>query len=83
MSLWTWLFGRKPDTKPKPPEVVPGQVWVLTQAKDDPWPRPHGYGRVFVLDVQGGWVLYSLGTSLFNEERMKADMFTAIYRRQS
>lgn len=72
---------------PTPPEPtpLPGEVWVLREARDEEYgPDPFDplpMTLVAVWEVKNGWVRYSVGSGkLFSDERLPMRLFRSCYR---
>lgn len=63
-------------------DPAPGESWVLKGEDEDgcPW-EGQKWKPVRILDVRDGWVRYAIGSLLFNDERLRLESFTKIYRR--
>ena len=58
---------------------MPVEKWSLIDNDKSPWPNKV-YKPVTILETKAGWVRFSMGSDLFNDERMLIERFIRIYK---
>jgi len=74
VKRFVMLFKRQPKQEPKTPQA--GEVWHIPN--ETPWPKG-GEVKVNIIDQKDGYVRYSFGGRIFNDERMELDIFINCY----
>jgi len=90
MKLFRWFKKTaKPLAEPEKavkriPHIEIGSLWILKDTKGDPFPSRYAHvgAAAHILDVQAGWVRYSMGppsTSMFPDNRCEIEQFVYMY----
>lgn len=71
------LFHKKENKPSNTVEPNAGEIWVFDPENQNPFKKQH---VVKILAVKDGWVNYSMGGHIFNNESMKMDSFLYCFK---